>query len=295
LRWGIPLRQIKACADTIFKTKAVKKPPKSFQPGSYFPNKDHPDYKKEELLFVIRNCLPHVPTQESTADLDTVFLDYCFRVYYYLTPIRRGWQKGPPGEDGESFLEQADRHVIRAIKKFGVDAFRLSQKDEEIVRGRRPSHSYVRRYLEIKDQLGAAVCAVIRYWQNRARTGGPKARLRSVKQLREVTRALIPETRGKRKSPTFDPGVVKAVYYKELFRLCHIRNALQTTPGTAGEKIKVGSQNFGMAEDQIREFWQLDETNQAKSRPLSVREIARILTARLFCITQHRVSNLLAS
>lgn len=192
-------------------------------------------------------------------------------------------------------MEQADRHVIRAIKKFGADAFRLSQEDEEIVRGRRPSHSYLRRYLEIKDQLGAAVCAVIRYWQNRVRTGGPEARRRCVKQLREVTRALIAETRGRRKSPTFDPGVVKAVYYRELFRLCHIQKALRTTLGTVSEKVKAASNNFDMPVDQIRELWKLDEHDQATVRSIPIREMARILTDRHFGITQHRLSNILAS
>lgn len=53
----------------IFKAKAVRKRRlKTLEPESYFPSKDHPDYQKQEFLFLIKNCLPDVPTQESTTD-----------------------------------------------------------------------------------------------------------------------------------------------------------------------------------------------------------------------------------
>ena len=81
------------------------------------------------------------------------------------------------------------------------------------------------------------------------------------------------------------------LYRKELFRLYHIRNTLKQAGKSRGEKVKEASLNFGMPIETIREFWKLDKNDRPTVKPLSVKETARILTARRCKVTQQTVSN----
>jgi len=116
------------------------------------------------------------------------------------------------------------------------------------------------------------------------------------KQLeRLLVKGIIPKkTQGKKRS--WQPEGVKTQYYEILFRLYHVRHLLaRKEPKLShSEKVKTAWHRFGMPIDTVRELWNLDQNDQPKQRPIPLKEMARILTARLFNIKQQTVSNLLA-
>ncbi len=130
--------------------------------------------------------------------------------------------------------------------------------------------------------------------------GTKEARQSAIKRLKNITKAVIPSGQGKR-GDKIESGAVKFFYYQEMFRLHQIRNALKSPLGAINQsqKVKDVSNNFGVPIGTIRQFWFLDENDKPKSRRVSLKEMARILTADHFCtpqyrMTQHRVSNILA-
>lgn len=84
-------------------------------------------------------------------------------------------------------------------------------------------------------------------------------------------------------------------YYIILFRVTGVRNCLRTPDKPIRERISLASEQYKIKVDTIKEFWNLDEDNQPTKRIMSLKEMARILAARKYGITQHRVSNILAS
>jgi len=190
-----------------------------------------------------------------------------------------------------------EKYVIEAVKRLGIDAIRpdlekwKSEKTDEL-------RACVYIDSKTKDALGGSISTIIRLWQLQVKHGSPDVKRHAIRRLREITRALIPDTRGKKAK---DSGLrafeVKWFYYKEIFCLYHIKNALRSTPGTFSRKITAASKNFGMPIDQIRYFWGIaqDFTVRRGSGPFTIKDMAKELTAHHFKITQQRVSNILAT
>lgn len=286
------------------------------EPTVYLPSKSAPDWRKEEAKYVLNQIYSERKTERWQAK-GSPLLDPSRDVdskdtlaEYYLGQIRRRRNlavnsKRRPGQRATDF-------VIKAIEIFGIDALRLDGPEESVVRGkdksvrslsitldtqsgtveqRRQSTQDMRLpSLEIKDQLGAAVCSVIRGLREQVLKGNSYAN----KRLQNILKALIPETRGKKGINT-EPFDVLSFYYKEMFRLYHIQNALRSTPGSRSEKVKAASENFGMTVEQTREVWNLDDTDESKGRPVSIKEMTRMLTCRRFGIAQQTLSNIIAS
>lgn len=165
------------------------------------------------------------------------------------------------------------------------------------------------------DELGAIICEAIRLWQYEIRFGTAQVKRRATRWLQALFKSLTPETRGKRDDrPVTDPMKVKFFYYSQLFRLHHVKGILTrrvkfSVPGnTAPEqnfmdtgntlkaRVSYVSENFDIPRPIIRELFNLDDYDQPRMRPVgSVNEMARILTARRFRISQHTVSNIIAS
>ena len=145
-------------------------------------------------------------------------------------------------------------------------------------------------------QLTVAVCRVFGRLQQQIVFGDAKERHKAAKRLRRITAAFIPETRGKKKV-TVHPLEVKGVYFRELFRLYHVQNSLKSPAGgrSRSQKVRAISKNFDITIELIRELWKLDEDDKPTVRPIPIKEMARVLTARYFGMTQHRISNILAS
>jgi hypothetical protein len=125
---------------------------------------------------------------------------------------------------------------------------------------------------------------------------GLRERRESRKRLKKLIDSLLPDSRGKRANIlAVSTSKVKLYYYEELFRIYHIENALRNFPGTLRNKVKVASENYELSVETIKDLWKLNDSYTPICSPVSRKEMARILTARHFSITQHRVSNILAS
>ena len=152
--------------------------------------------------------------------------------------------------------------------------------------------------LIFRDGLGDKICDVLRFWRKQIQTGSLKERQNALKQLKAFGNALIPETRGKRKNfQTASLYEVKKFYLKELFRLYHVEHALKSSAGPRNHALRVKevSEDFQISVDLIRELWCLGEDNEPNGkRPIPTKEMARLVTARIFKTTQHSVANLLS-
>jgi hypothetical protein len=264
------------------------------KPSEYFRGKADSGYAKAEIQYVLRQCQSARSQEASSADLEAIFLGYCMPLYFFLERIRRGWGH----EDSLSqkfFSDTADRYVIRAIKKFGVDSLRLTAQNEEVLK--QDNSDYFTKYLQLKDRLATAVVEVIRYWQGLCFSGLAVLRKRGVTQLREVARALTPETRGAKNRLNFGSETIKAYYYRQLFLVDQIAHALKVSNGYRNRslRVKTVSQAFEMRLETLRELWCLDGEDNPKCRPDTLRDMALLLTDRAFKITKHRLQNILSS
>jgi hypothetical protein len=247
------------------------------EPERYLPSKAHPGYSKEEFNYVISHVVPKEVKKMRASDggkRPAGALVEC-----YTNEIRHGW-KAIPGL-GPSFSEDKDKLVVEAMMLFREPMFLAA--------------SLVPMQLSKEaNQLAGAVCHVLGHLQSQIVFGDAGRRRNAARRLRKILADIIPETRGKKRA-TAHPLEAKIFYYKELFRLYHIQHALRGPGKNQSAKVKAASQEFDMPIQQLRDLWQLDEDEEVRARRISIKEMARILTGRHFRITQHRLSNILAS
>jgi hypothetical protein len=239
------------------------------QPRAYFSNGYDPEYRKEQARYVAAHIFPHGP-KAPLRKLGPSF---------YADQIQQGWSK----ESGLGpFREEKDRYISEGLKLFG---------ETSLGDGTWPFH-----LTDQANQLGGAICRVLGYLLQQTCADKKEQRQMATRRLEKIIRNTKPETRGKRKR-VIRPEAVKFFYFGELFQLYQIQNALRSPTGSrnSSRKIKEVSKNFGMPIEQIMELWKLDENDQPRYRPIPMKEMARILTAEHFQLTQHRVSNILAS
>jgi len=248
-----------------------QKKPKE-EPEHYFP-KITREYRIEELRYIrghIFGKKRRVLAQRSPKAVQAANL---------LDQIRQGWSK----ESGLApFEEEKDKCVIEAVKLFSATALLAV--------------GFPARLSEEANCLGGAVCRVLGYLRQQALTGNKSERQIAIRRLKNITKAIIPETRGK-SGDKINTFAVKYVYHQKLFWLHQIRNALKSSLGARNQsqKVKDVSKNFGMPVDQIRWLLGLDYEDKLDRQPFTVKEMARQLTARHFRITQNTLANILAS
>lgn len=240
------------------------------KPRAYFSNGYDPEYRKEQLRYVAAHMFPEGPKTLPSKQQPS----------FYADQIQQGWTK----ESGLGpFREEKDRCVSDGLKLFG---------ETSLGDGNWPFH-----LTDQANQLGGAICRVLGYLLQQTCADKQEQRQMATRRLEKIIRNAKSETRGKKKR-VIRPEAVKFFYFQELFWLYQIQNALRSPTGSRNysRKIKEVSKNFGMPIEQIRELWNLDEEDQQKpGRQLPIKEMARILTDRHFSISQHRLSNIIAS
>jgi hypothetical protein len=177
--------------------------------------------------------------------------------------------------------DEKDKYVGLAVQLFADHWLELTVDMDPI------------RFTSEAQRLGAAALRILGSLRSGALHGEFQERKKDRARLKKIVKDILPDTRGK-KTNTAYPLSVKIFYWNELFRLYHIRKTLQSGQRNMSQKVKAASENFEMRIDQIRDFWKLDEDDHPTVRPIPLKEMARILTARHFKLTQHRVSNILA-
>ena len=252
---------------------------KKFKPTVFLPSKSHPDYEREELLYIKQHLFFLASEPPSIDD--------------YTQKINQSLGKYPVPEEAVRIVAGAVRDygndlltVYSGVAKLMTDGTLSEAKTEE-------AREFDSRHPSGLETLGKFICAIVmalQYQASDARSLDERKNAR--KGLLSIGKALIPESRGKKKT-TADPLIVRRYYLARLFQLYHIQYAL-ISPGSRSEKVKAASENFEMPIEQIRELWKLDENDFPTVRPLYITEMARILTAEHFKITQHRVSNIIA-
>lgn len=185
-------------------------------------------------------------------------------------------------ETSKILSAQKDTLIVEAIKLFGDEPLELTVSLTPL------------RFCEDAERLAAAICYVLGWLTFEGLRGSYDERKKARSRLRKILKDLWPDARGKKKN-TSDPFRVQLFYWNTLFRLYHIQNALRASDENQSQKVKAASQNFDTPIEQIRELWNLDEDDRPTARPIPIKEMARIVTARHFGITQHRLSNILAS
>jgi len=263
----------------------------SDEPKTYVPRKSHPDYKEQESAYVVAHVLPREAL--SNQPLPEKWLGDQEAIYRWFHPersldkIMQAWSRNSKGKT--RFSKRGDKHVIDAVKTFGIDALRNSDYPSET----KLRENELTGQTKCMIQLNSLVCRVLRYWTGLAREGNLEERRRAIRCLKAFGKALIPESRGKR-DLIIKPTNVKIYYWRLLFCLYQIRNALRTDDRNQSRKVETASKNFKVPVEQIRELWKLDDNDQPTVRLIPIKEMARTLTAWHFGITQHRVSNILA-
>jgi len=267
----------------------MNKADSKFEPTNYFDSMDDPAYFTQELQY----CVDHVfsqrkqnkPRQASNgSDLKTA--------EDYLNRIIRGLRKIFGGSGNVTLPRDTEECVIEAVKQFGMEAVRPSIFEEGLAR-----RKYAYRLFVIEDKLGAVVCTVIRHWREQVSEGDYSSRRNAIKRLKEVGKVLIPDARGKRKQTT-DPQKIRSFYWTQMYRLYHIQHWLQDISNSESEVETIGKK-FDMPADQIRklflQYYKGIDDYIPRLRNVSIKEIARQLTAKHFKIKRHTVSNILAS
>jgi hypothetical protein len=242
-----------------------KKSTDALEPKVYLPSKSHPDYWTEQYKYMFRQ-------QATRFKLPGPRL---------FTPgqFARSYMKALEGAKISS--NEKDRYIGLAVRLFGEHWLELTVSIDPI------------RFSDEAERLAAAALRALGTLTHRALDGDFHERKTAKARLEKIIRDMLPDTRGK-KANTANPFSVKVFYWSELFRLYHIRKTLQSEQRNMSQKVKLASTNFEMPIEQIRDLWKLDGDDLPSGRPIPLKEMARILTARHFKLTQHRVSNILA-
>jgi hypothetical protein len=220
---------------------------------------------------------------------------------YYSYQIRQGWEVDPTfkGLEGNVdknrvFQIEQTKWVIEAIRIFDLDALRLFKDHEEIVRG--GNKEFLRYPLLLAlDDLGQRVCGVIRFLKYLASRGSLRERREASRWLKKIFRGLLPDTKGKRgKSLALPEKDAAVLYLKERYRVCQIDRALKSGQINLPQRIKSVSERFAIAEEDVKLFWRLNDDCTPLGKPMSHKEIARILASRRLNITQSRLSNIIS-
>jgi hypothetical protein len=236
------------------------------EPKVYLPSKSHPDYVEEEYKYVFVQQASRFSKKRGPR----LFTPRHFAGFY-----------GDALEEAKVNSDEKDRYIGLAVKLFSDHLLELTVSSNPF------------RFCNEGERLGAAVLRILGSLRSGGLHGEFQERKKDRARLKKIFKDILPDTRGK-KTNTAYPLSVKIFYWNELFRLYHIRKTLQSGQRNMSQKVKAASENFEMPIDQIRDFWKLDEDDQPTVRPVPLKEMARILTARHFKLTQHRVSNILA-
>ncbi|MGH7794229.1 MAG: hypothetical protein ACREQ2_04910 [Candidatus Binatia bacterium] len=289
----------------------------------YFSNCSDPGYKSAEWSFVASYVLGpkykkylDKAMQERKRFLQDPTIPSLYKVspaHFYEIKIIKCLDRLPDGTTKSR--DDVGPIIVEVLRRYGMDAIRLAGLKLFKIAGKRKIIRYVEETLhplalraeraeraELKnlDRLGGWVCGVIRQWQEQALRGDFEERRKSGKWLRAIFDCLIPSAVGKRKKRVGASAFeVQEFYYRELFRLLHIRHALRSSDGPRNHhlRIKKVSKDFNFPLEAMREFLDLDENNEPKDKIFIVtpKEMARRLTARNFQIASQVVSNRLSS
>jgi len=240
-----------------------------FEPGLYLPSKSDPRWKRAESGYIwenIRQRIHHRIGNEIVRDPGPFFdarHRYANSLYQQVVQGTK-FDSLPP-----SVSTQAEEAVIKALKEFGP-------------------------VLGEYELFGALFWEIIDYWQWKATEGSREEMLHARKRLKEAGKALIPESRG-RGGQRRHPTDVRYFYLSQLFVLYHVRHALRSGVKTRSQKVKEASQRYGVPIEIIREYWGLDDEDSPYRQPLTLKDMARELTAQHFRITHQTVQNTLSS
>ena len=235
------------------------------EPKIYLPSKSHPDYLPREWEYRAEH---DKGTKRGTG---LGFWSPNILCSHYLREIRQA----------KVYSNESDKYVIEAVKLFSDHPIELSVSLSPL------------QFSEEAKSLGAAVCRVLGSLRSQALGGQYEERTKAKMRLRQIVKGITPDTRGKKKR-TASPYAIRRTYWCELFRLYHIQKTLRASSGSRTAKVRVASKNFGMPEQSIRDLWSLDEDDMPDEQPVTLKEMARQLTAKEYKITQHTLSNILA-
>ncbi len=264
-----------------------------------------PDHWSEEDQFAFKKCHYKVDRHGSWED---VF----FPLQDYIDNIRRDWPEAPnglPGQKAALMIIEAVREVRVATIHFGKAYGALSSYTGPAIEYSPPikitaaltfrpeaTHPRPTGFQDPRlawEELNHLVSAAIGQWQREVHLGHTKPFL---SLLKEIGKALIPQAKGKgKKGQALNRFDVAFYYYKMFFRVTSTARLLKQPGKPAGERIRLASERYHLPVADIKTLWKIDEDNSPAGRPLPLKEIARILTAKRFAITQHRVSNIIAS
>jgi len=259
----------------------------------------------EEDRFAFKKCLSKPDRHETWEDV------FC-PLQSFIDNIRQDWPEAPnglPGLHAANWIVHAVRELrVAAIhfdKAYGASSSHNGPTIEysppikiTAVETFRPGSTFPRPtgFLEPRsawEELNQLVSAGIGQWQREINLGRTKPFLLL---LKEIGKALIPQAKGKgKKGLAINRFDVAFYYYKMFFRVTSTARLLKQPGKPPGERIRLASERYHLPVADIKTLWKIDEDNSPAGRPLSLKEMARILTAKHFKITQHRVSNIIAS
>jgi hypothetical protein len=246
--------------------------PDPLAPKVYLPSKDHPDYQNQEWDYFVEHRGKKLLKKGRLRLPGGLGLDDPKVLAVVYSNVMA---------NGKIGSVEIDDYVISAIKLFSENIIQLTESLTPF------------RLSDEANRLGGHVCRFLGSLISQAQSGNYEERKLANKRFSRIIKSISPDARGKKKV-TASPFSIQLFYWGELFRLYHIENALKSSVRNLDQKLRAISTSFEMPIDQIREFWKVDENFQP-IRPIRLKEMARILTARHFGITQHRVSNILSS
>jgi hypothetical protein len=224
------------------------------EPEKYWPSMYDPGYKKDLERYVVQHC-----RLQSRAE----FLKHVRSITKKMESLLDPWTYPPP--------EEAVECGIKVLQEFGMTLFL----------DRDPS---------LRGLKECIILLINRFQHYISRTPYDSTARKRLERL--LVSGLVSRKQGKKR--TWQPETMRREYYKILFRLYHVQHLLRQPGQLHSQKVKEAWRRFGVFVEVIRELWNLDENDNLKSRPVSLRQRARMLTARGFNVSEQTVSNILA-
>ncbi|MDG2305568.1 MAG: hypothetical protein P8R42_13180 [Candidatus Binatia bacterium] len=244
------------------------------------------DETAEPVLPVFGLDLPRLPSPERTRD-EQEFMSQGLESFPRRDP---SWAE--IGEKARSVLELfSDRRTFEeapldAVRLLGLAALRPGRfEDLPLWQPQLGSDSLMDRILRDLYMVRGLVWAGVARWQQKAKWDvSHEARRGALERLRKFGRALVPDTRGRRKEIGPPPEILLLAYRQLQFRLALARRLLDDGRGKRRvpyPRIQQVAEECGLNEDWIREWLFFSDRWERKPRTLTIEEMARELLHRI--------------
>jgi hypothetical protein len=262
----------------------------------YLHSTSHPEWQRHEDDYVFQENVKRARRafkKNKNTLINTSLRSQLKEISRYAKLIDAGIRN--PGDRGQAqellptISKRAENQVFEVIEKFGLEIFTPMFMSSRA--------SVKKSNFSPQDRLRDILIAAIDIWQTRIMEGTDQESRAAKKTLQKLFNLLTPARFKRRDAETTRPisqDEIREFYYRQLFKLRQVQRALELSPGrNRSMKVKSVSQKFEISVDDLRDFLGVDEDGVYCRKALTLKEMARRLTAKEFKIRLSTVSNLI--